>query len=34
MPELYSIDKRGRVTLIDPDKSPEWKTPAKKHLKK
>jgi len=26
-------DKKGRVTLIDPDKGDDWKVPSKKHRK-
>lgn len=26
-------DKKGRVTLIDPDKADDWKVPSKKHRK-
>ncbi len=26
-------DKKGRVTLIDPDKADDWKKPSKKHRK-
>ena len=26
-------DKKGRVTLIDPDKADDWKEPSKKHRK-
>jgi hypothetical protein len=26
-------DKKGKVTLINPDKSPDWKAPADKHRK-
>ena len=26
-------DKKGRVTLINPDKSPDWKAPSGKHRK-
>lgn len=26
-------DKKRRVTLINPDKSPDWKSPSDKHRK-
>ena len=26
-------DNKGQATLIDPDKSPEWKAPSDKHRK-
>jgi len=26
-------DKKGQVTLIDPDKADDWKEPSKKHRK-